>query len=192
MGATIEAFVSTLLPFTIYLMHWLVTATLLLMRLNCSNTDMVNRTALPLLNMTPTTSLSTSACCLQPLPQVRINYANPDMVGHTGDLQATIHSCETVDKCVKELLEVCDSVNGRWLVSGSSMNGYGWWEGREAGSQGGAGAVYKCVKELLEVCDSVNGRWLVSSMDGHGWREGQEAGAQGGAGAGHKCGKGAA
>lgn len=144
MGATMEAFVSTLMPFTIYLMHWLVTATLLLMRLNCSNTDMVNRTALPLLNMVPSTSSSTSACCLQPLPQVRINYANPDMVGHTGDLQATIHSCETVDKCVKELLEVCDSVNGRWLVS--SMDGHGWREGQEAGAQGGAGAGYKCGK----------------------------------------------
>ena len=44
---------------------------------------------------------------------VRINYANPDMVGHTGDLAATIKSCEVVDACVKELLEVADSVNAR-------------------------------------------------------------------------------
>ena len=44
---------------------------------------------------------------------VRINYANPDMVGHTGDLAATIKSCEVVDSCVKELLEVADSVNAR-------------------------------------------------------------------------------
>lgn len=41
---------------------------------------------------------------------VRVNYANPDMVGHTGDLKATVQACETVDKCVKELLEVCTEV----------------------------------------------------------------------------------
>lgn len=33
--------------------------------------------------------------------QVRINFANPDMVGHTGDLQATATCCTLVDKCVK-------------------------------------------------------------------------------------------
>lgn len=33
--------------------------------------------------------------------QVRLNFPNPDMVGHTGDLDATIEACTTVDKCVK-------------------------------------------------------------------------------------------
>lgn len=42
---------------------------------------------------------------------VRINFANPDMVGHTGDLDATIRACTLVDKCVKELLDVCNEVN---------------------------------------------------------------------------------
>ena len=27
-----------------------------------------------------------------------VNYANPDMVGHTGDLQAAIRACEAVDQ----------------------------------------------------------------------------------------------
>ena len=44
---------------------------------------------------------------------VRINYANPDMVGHTGDLKASVRACETVDKCVGELLAVLDELNGR-------------------------------------------------------------------------------
>jgi len=30
-----------------------------------------------------------------------VNLANGDMVGHTGDLKATIIACETVDKAVK-------------------------------------------------------------------------------------------
>jgi hypothetical protein len=47
------------------------------------------------------------------LRQVRINYANPDMVGHTGDLEASKRACATVDKCVADLLAVLDEVNGR-------------------------------------------------------------------------------
>ena len=38
--------------------------------------------------------------------QVRINFANPDMVGHTGDMAATVTACAGVDACVKELLDV--------------------------------------------------------------------------------------
>lgn len=53
---------------------------------------------------------------------VRVNFANPDMVGHTGDLKATITACEIVDKCIKELLELCDSLNGRWLVTSDHGN----------------------------------------------------------------------
>jgi len=48
---------------------------------------------------------------------VRINFANPDMVGHTGDIPATRIACALVDKCVGELLEVVKEVNGRWLNS---------------------------------------------------------------------------
>ena len=29
-----------------------------------------------------------------------VNYANTDMVGHTGDLAATIKAVETVDRCL--------------------------------------------------------------------------------------------
>ena len=35
-----------------------------------------------------------------------LNFANPDMVGHTGDLQAAIKACETVDKCAGNIIEV--------------------------------------------------------------------------------------
>lgn len=36
---------------------------------------------------------------------VCINYANPDMVGHTGVIEAIKKACETVDGCTKELVE---------------------------------------------------------------------------------------
>ena len=35
-----------------------------------------------------------------------LNFANPDMVGHTGDLQAAIKACETVDQCAGDIIEV--------------------------------------------------------------------------------------
>ena len=34
-----------------------------------------------------------------------LNFANPDMVGHTGDFDAAIKACETVDICAKEVAE---------------------------------------------------------------------------------------
>ena len=34
-----------------------------------------------------------------------INFANPDMVGHTGNLKAAIKACETVDNCLGKIVE---------------------------------------------------------------------------------------
>ena len=34
-----------------------------------------------------------------------LNFANPDMVGHTGNLNAAIKACEAVDECVKDIIE---------------------------------------------------------------------------------------
>ena len=35
---------------------------------------------------------------------VCLNFANPDMVGHTGDMEAAIKACETVDTCTAEVV----------------------------------------------------------------------------------------
>ena len=32
-----------------------------------------------------------------------LNYANPDMVGHTGVFSAVVQACETVDRCLERL-----------------------------------------------------------------------------------------
>ncbi|WP_430409859.1 2,3-bisphosphoglycerate-independent phosphoglycerate mutase [Kordia sp.] len=37
---------------------------------------------------------------------VCLNFANPDMVGHTGDFQAAVKACEVVDDCAKSIIEV--------------------------------------------------------------------------------------
>lgn len=36
---------------------------------------------------------------------VCLNFANPDMVGHTGVFEAAVKACETVDACAKEVVE---------------------------------------------------------------------------------------
>ncbi|WP_323847791.1 MAG: 2,3-bisphosphoglycerate-independent phosphoglycerate mutase [Phytoplasma sp.] len=41
-----------------------------------------------------------------------LNFANPDMVGHTGSLEATIKAVETVDKCLKEVVKVILKIGG--------------------------------------------------------------------------------
>ena len=53
---------------------------------------------------------------------IRVNYANPDMVGHTGNLPATVQSCETVDTCLGELLAAVEAAGGRWLVTSDHGN----------------------------------------------------------------------
>lgn len=53
---------------------------------------------------------------------VRINYANPDMVGHTGDMKATVAACEECDACVKELLDLVEELGGMFLVTADHGN----------------------------------------------------------------------
>ncbi|MGH2412785.1 MAG: 2,3-bisphosphoglycerate-independent phosphoglycerate mutase, partial [Microcystaceae cyanobacterium] len=48
---------------------------------------------------------------------VVINYANPDMVGHTGNVDAAIQAVETVDFCLGRLLESISKVGGTTLIT---------------------------------------------------------------------------
>jgi 2,3-bisphosphoglycerate-independent phosphoglycerate mutase len=47
---------------------------------------------------------------------VCLNFANGDMVGHTGDMQAAIKACEAVDVCVKEVIETALENNYTTIV----------------------------------------------------------------------------
>jgi 2,3-bisphosphoglycerate-independent phosphoglycerate mutase len=42
----------------------------------------------------------------------RLNFPSGDMVGHTGDLTATIEAMEVIDQCVAQLLTVIDELGG--------------------------------------------------------------------------------
>lgn len=48
------------------------------------------------------------ACMEKDYDFILVNYANPDMVGHTGNLEAAVKACITVDICLGKLLEVAE------------------------------------------------------------------------------------
>ncbi|MCI8446393.1 MAG: phosphoglycerate mutase (2,3-diphosphoglycerate-independent), partial [Bacilli bacterium] len=53
---------------------------------------------------------------------VILNYANGDMVGHTGDFDATVTAVETLDDCLKRLEEKVKEVNGTLVVTADHGN----------------------------------------------------------------------
>jgi 2,3-bisphosphoglycerate-independent phosphoglycerate mutase len=53
---------------------------------------------------------------------VVINYANPDMVGHTGQMEATTAAIATVDNCVGRLLEATGRMGGTMLITADHGN----------------------------------------------------------------------
>ena len=52
----------------------------------------------------------------------RLNFANGDMVGHTGDLAAAIESMQVVDECVEKLMKVIEELNGILIFTADHGN----------------------------------------------------------------------
>ncbi|MFQ6546434.1 2,3-bisphosphoglycerate-independent phosphoglycerate mutase [Aestuariibius sp. 2305UL40-4] len=50
------------------------------------------------------------------------NYANPDMVGHTGDLEAAIKACEAVDQGLSRVADALDKAGGAMLLTADHGN----------------------------------------------------------------------
>ena len=53
---------------------------------------------------------------------VVINYANPDMVGHTGNTEAAIEAIETVDNCLGKLLSSVSKLGGTVIITADHGN----------------------------------------------------------------------
>ncbi len=51
-----------------------------------------------------------------------VNFANPDMVGHTGVLQAGIKACEVVDECLGKIVEVITNLGGVAIITADHGN----------------------------------------------------------------------
>ena len=51
-----------------------------------------------------------------------INFANPDMVGHTGVIPAAVKAVETVDQCVGEAVEAVKKMDGVLFICADHGN----------------------------------------------------------------------
>ena len=53
---------------------------------------------------------------------VVINFANPDMVGHTGNINATIKAIETVDRCIGKIVNATGEMGGSIIITADHGN----------------------------------------------------------------------
>ena len=53
---------------------------------------------------------------------ILVNFANGDMVGHTGKLDASIKACECVDRCVGQLVDATLEAGGKLIVTADHGN----------------------------------------------------------------------
>jgi 2,3-bisphosphoglycerate-independent phosphoglycerate mutase len=51
-----------------------------------------------------------------------INFANPDMVGHTGVIEAAVKAVETVDECLGRVVEAVHAIGGACIVTADHGN----------------------------------------------------------------------
>ena len=51
-----------------------------------------------------------------------INFANPDMVGHTGNMSAAVKAIETVDECVGKIVNATGEMGGSILITADHGN----------------------------------------------------------------------
>ena len=51
-----------------------------------------------------------------------VNFANADMVGHTGIIPATISACESIDKCLGEIYKATVETNGTLIITADHGN----------------------------------------------------------------------
>ena len=64
----------------------------------------------------------TAAIAAEKYDVVICNFANADMVGHTGDFDATVKAVETIDTCLGKILEQTRQVGGEMLITSDHGN----------------------------------------------------------------------
>lgn len=73
------------------------------------------------------TEVTKEAILSQQYDLLVVNFANPDMVGHTGNQEAAVKACEVVDACVGELLETTDKAGGAAVITADHGNSDQMW-----------------------------------------------------------------
>ncbi len=82
----------------------------------------------PEMSAAEVTKLSKEAILSGKYGLVVVNYANPDMVGHTGSLPAAIKACEATDAGLGELLAALAQKNGKAVILADHGNAEQMWD----------------------------------------------------------------
>ena len=90
-------------------------------------------------------------------PVIIVNFANADMVGHTGSLDAAVRACEVVDGCVGALVEAVLARGGSAIVTADHGNAEQMFD-PETGSPHTAHTTYDV--PLIVVGEALKGRTL--------------------------------
>ena len=76
----------------------------------------------PDMSATAVTAAVCQAVNKQVYSLIVVNYANPDMVGHTGNLEAAIQAIETVDRCLGKVIKTVNQAGGTLLITADHGN----------------------------------------------------------------------
>ncbi|MEN9266587.1 MAG: alkaline phosphatase family protein, partial [Thermostichales cyanobacterium BF4_bins_65] len=74
------------------------------------------------------TEQALQAIAKQEYALIVMNYANPDMVGHTGNYQAAIQAIEAVDRCIGQVVAAVSQVGGTTLIVADHGNAEMMWD----------------------------------------------------------------
>lgn len=76
----------------------------------------------PEMSALPLTNKLVEAIKSQQYDVIICNYANPDMVGHTGDFLATVKAIETIDQCLSKVTQAIQEVGGECIITADHGN----------------------------------------------------------------------
>lgn len=100
------------------------------------------------------------------VPFMVVNFANPDMVGHTGNLEAAIAACAAVDQCVGQLINATVARGGSLIITADHGNCEQMFD-PATGSPHTAHTTYDV--PLYVVGESFRARKLRGDVDAAGW-----------------------
>lgn len=76
----------------------------------------------PQMSANEVTDALVNAILSQKFDGIIVNYANPDMVGHTGDLNAAVKAVETIDACLGRIIDALKQVGGECIITADHGN----------------------------------------------------------------------
>jgi 2,3-bisphosphoglycerate-independent phosphoglycerate mutase len=82
----------------------------------------------PIMSAPQVTDLAIAAVEQYTYSLIVINYANPDMVGHTGNYEATIEAIAAVDRCLGKLIPKINQAGGTVLITADHGNAEYMWD----------------------------------------------------------------